>query len=351
MGHSVVGAACAWGVSPAQPTRCALPPTPASPPFPQPPAGGVVRDVAAWPADRRPTVVTIGSFDGVHRGHQALLDAARALAGDLGVATVVALTFDPFPRDVMSPGHGVPAIQSLADRAAALVARGADGVVVQTFSRAFSEVSAEDFAHDLLAHGLGAAGVVVGWDFRFGAGRRGDAALLRSALGVPVLSVPALEDPAEGPNRSPVSSTRIRGLVREGDVAGAARLIGRPHEVVGQVVRGDARGRDLGFPTANVVPETPLSPAAGVYAVRVDVGDGVWRDGVANHGVRPTVGVGAAPLEVHLFADPGDLYGRTLRVALVARLRGERRFPDLDALRAQIAQDVAAARDALAEAG
>lgn len=292
--------------------------------------------------DGRPVVVTVGNFDGVHRGHRALIDAARGLAGPSG--RVVAYTFDPSPRDVMRPGHGVPRIQSLEDRIRVLGEAGCDDVCVEAFSASFSRIEAEDWCDDILAGRFGAAGVVVGWDFRFGRGRRGDAALLRSRLTVPVRRVEAVSVDGEV-----VSSTRVRTLVEGGRVAEARTLLTRPHEVVGEVVRGDGRGRTIGVPTANVVVDTELVPAPGVYAVRLRTPDGAWRDGVANHGSRPTVGPTRGRLEVHLFDWTGDLYGARVRVAFLDRLREERRFPDVDALVTQIHQDAAAARRILAD--
>lgn len=302
-------------------------------------------DKVAWegsagvPRAWGPSVVTLGNFDGVHVGHQALIAAARRLAGPDGQVAV--LTFDPSPRDVLQPDHGVPAVQAGVDRVRRLLDRGVDRVVVEPFTRALSRWTADEFASEILGRRLRASGVVVGWDFRFGAQRAGDAALLRRVLGVPVEEVGAVE--VDG---AAVSSTRVRDVVRAGDLALATRLLGCAHELVGPVVHGDARGRTIGVPTANVAVRTPLRPPDGVYAVRATSGGRSW-DGVANLGGRPTVGDGAAPLEVHLLDADVDLYGQELVVGLVARLRGQRRFDGLDALRAQIAGDIVAAREVL----
>ena len=284
-------------------------------------------------------VVTIGTFDGVHRGHQALVARARALAGAEG--RVCAFTFDPSPRDVMRPDHGVPTIQSVDDRVAWLGRAGADDVLLEPFSLDYAQRSAEDFAHEVLRDRLGATGVVVGWDFRFGRGRGGGVDTLRAALDIPVVQVEAVEIAG-----APVSSTRIRQRVRDGDVSLAAQLLGRPHELVGTVVRGDGRGRTLGIPTANVRPDTELCPAPGVYAVRA-TWDGGAADGVANLGDRPTYGPTEGRLEVHLFDVDVDLYGRELRVGFVSRIRGEQRFDGVEALVAQIHDDIATARRVL----
>jgi riboflavin kinase/FMN adenylyltransferase len=303
----------------------------------------VWRGSEAVPSDRPVGAVTVGNFDGVHLGHRALLDAARVRADALG-GPVVVCTFHPPPRDVMAPGNGVLHVQTLDDRIDELGRQGADVVVVEPFTRELAGQPPEWFATEVLSRRLGAGAVVIGWDFRFGRGRAGDGALLRRTLDVPVDEVVAVE--VDG---APVSSTRVREAVAAGEVAAAARLLGRPHEVVGVVVPGDARGRRLGFPTANVAPDTALLPAPGVYAVRARVGDG-WVDGVANLGRRPTFDGEGLRLEVHLLDGAPDLYGQRLHTGFVARLRGEVAFPDVDALRAQIAVDVAAARAALGAA-
>lgn len=288
-----------------------------------------------------PTVVTIGNFDGVHLGHQALLATARSIAAPLG-ASVVAYTFDPLPRDVMAPGHGVARIQSLDDRVAELGRRGADAVVIEPFSRAYAAQEASWFTGEVLTRRLGALGAVVGWDFRFGHNRLGDADALRAAF-QHVAVLDALQHEGES-----VSSTRVRAAVNAGDMRVAAGFLGRLHDVVGEIIHGDARGRTIGFPTANVALPDTLLPPFGVYAVRAEL-DGRWLDGVANLGVRPTVDkAGRTSLEVHLLDFAGDVYGQTLRVGFVERLRGEQRFGSLDALVAQIGVDVAAARRVLA---
>ncbi len=300
----------------------------------------IVHDSSAWPADAPPTVVTIGNFDGVHLGHRELLTRTRALADAAG-ARAVAFTFDPAPRDVLRPDNAVQRIQRLEDRLALLLAHGIDHVVIEPFSTAYAARDAAWFAHEVLERRLRAAEVVVGWDFRFGKGRGGSAETLRDELSAPVEQIPALHLDGEV-----VSSSRIRHAVHAGDVGLAARLLGRPHEVVGEVVAGASRGRKLGFPTANVAPATALLPAAGVYAIRAWV-DGAAVPGVANLGSRPTFGGGEPTVEVHLLDWSGDLYGTTLRIAFVARLRDERRFASPEALVTQIGADVAAARAAL----
>ena len=302
--------------------------------------GTIVRGTTSW-QHAQPTIATIGNFDGVHLGHRALLAQTRALA-DVSGAAAIALTFDPAPRDLLRPGNPILRLQTLDDRARSLLEAGLDAVVIDPFDHALAGLEPSVFATKILRDRLRAVGIVIGWDFRFGRGRTGDADTLRSALGVPVISVPAQH--LEG---DVLSSSRIRQALVEGDVTSAARWLGRPHRVVGTVIHGDQRGRTLGFPTANVDPRTPLVPADGVYAVRVSAGELEHWPGVANVGVRPTFGPGRRGIEVHLLGFAGDLYGRVLAVDFVARLREERRFESSDALLRQIRTDAAAAEAAL----
>jgi riboflavin kinase/FMN adenylyltransferase len=286
-------------------------------------------------------VVTIGNFDGVHLGHRALLAAARQLAGG---GRVCAFTFNPSPRDVLAPpDKRQPLLQPIDERVDALLRCGADQVIVEPFDRAMAALEAADFCIEILDRRLGAAGVVVGWDFRFGHGRAGDAGVIERVLGLPVVQVGGVE--VDG---AVVSSSRVRRCLADGDVALAARLLGRPHDVAGVVEHGDQRGRTIGFPTANVGVTGGLVPANGVYAVRALVG-GVVRPGVANVGTRPTFQGTGVRVEVHLFGFAGDLYGAPIRVDFIERVREERPFPGLDALVAQIRADADVARAVLAE--
>lgn len=283
-------------------------------------------------------VVTIGNFDGVHLGHRALVQRAIAVAKARG-APSLAYTFHPAPRDVLRPNNGVLRIESLDDRVARLCALGVDHVVVEPFDHAFAAQSPQQFAQDVLVGRLRASALVVGWDFRFGRGREGTADGLRAWLAGPVeqLGAVALGDDV-------VSSSAIREAVLGGDVALAARLLGRPHLICGEVVHGEARGRELGFPTANLALSTPLVPANGVYAVQVRVDDAPrWWPGVCNIGARPTFDGHGRRVEVHLLAGGRDLYGRELRVSVVDRLRDERAFPSRETLIAQIDADCRAA--------
>ena len=303
------------------------------------------------PGTRR--IVTTGTFDGVHLGHQALLrwmvEEARAAS-----AETVVLTFDPHPRKVLfGEDCGLELIQSLEQRAAALEATGLDHLVVQPFDRAFSRQHPVDFVRDVLVNGLGSTTVVVGHDHRFGAGREGDEELLRECgetYGFEVTHIPPhIEDEIT------VSSTKVRQRLHDGDVASAAALMGRPFCWSGAVVRGDGRGRSLGFPTANLDATEPdqILPGAGVYAAEVN-----WMDNpndspqraMVHIGLRPTFDAeGAAPrVEVHLLG-PGnpDLYGATLDLSFIARLRDVEKFDSPDDLIAQLHRDAQAARSHL----
>lgn len=291
----------------------------------------------------RGCAVAIGNFDGVHLGHRRLFEVARELAGARG-ASAAALTFEPHPARVLKPQVAPPLLTPLARKLELLEACRLDAAVVQPFDRAYAATDAAEFvARDLVGH-LGAVEVVVGHDFTAGRGRtRVDG--LRALLGehgarLTVVDPVALDGLV-------VSSTKIRELLLEGNVEAAAQLLARPHDVEGTVERGAGRGRGLGFATANVHPEAML-PAHGVYAVRAEVA-GARYDAVANVGVKPTVQRdGKVSLEAHLFDTDGrDLYGERLRVSFVARLRDERRFASLDALRVQIAADAAQARAVL----
>jgi len=288
-------------------------------------------------------VVTIGNFDGVHLGHRALVHTARERA-DASGADAVAMFFDPHPAAFFRPETAPLLLTTTARRAELLRDAGVDRVDVRTFDEAFSSLDAGAFA-DLLAE-LETVAVVVGPDFHFGSGRSGNVTSLRElgeARGFEVL----VEEPVTFEGEL-VSSTRTRRCLEWGDVTSAARLLTRPHDVDGRVVKGDQRGRTIGFPTANLDCDPVLLPADGVYAVRAAI-DGRVVGGVANLGVRPTFEAGRS-VEVHFLDFEGDLYERTLRVAFVARVRPEKRFDGADALVAQIREDVEEARSILEDA-
>lgn len=284
-----------------------------------------------------------GNYDGVHLGHQALLRSATSFAQANGLLTSV-LTFDPHPGTFLGAAEK-PVLTMQPRRAELLRAAGADRVHVQHFTHAFAALSPEDFIATLLERG--ARALVVGPDFRFGKMRAGDVNLLEQLgqqRGFSVLIEPPVLLDGER-----VSSSAVREALSAGNVLRATKLLGRVHEMQGKVVVGDRRGRSLGFPTANVAPDSVLPPADGVYAVLVrDLGahERVLHRGVANLGTRPTFGAGRS-VEVHLFDFEGDLYDRELRVGFVARIRGEQRFSGVEELRRQIEHDCDRARELL----
>jgi riboflavin kinase/FMN adenylyltransferase len=297
----------------------------------------------AWrsvPPEWKGGVVALGNFDGVHRGHQALLARARAQAASLG-APVVAFTFEPHPRGFFVPDTGPFRLTLLPAKTRLLAGHGVQAVLAQRFDESFAALPAASFIEDVLRKGLGARHVVCGYDFTFGARRSGNVEMLRAegkahGFGVTVL------DPVTHEGEI-YSSTRIREALRHGWARDAAGLLGHGWEIEGTVELGDQRGRTIGFPTANVALGEHLRPRFGVYAVRALV-DGTWRNGVANLGKRPTFGKLQENFEVHLFDFTGDLYGKILRVALIDFIRAEMKFSGLDQLKAQIAADGERAR-------
>jgi riboflavin kinase/FMN adenylyltransferase len=308
----------------------------------------VVDDWRAVPQAWRGAVVALGNFDGVHRGHQALLARAGELARHEGAAVVV-LTFEPHPRAFFVPNTGPFRLTLLPAKVRLLAGQGVAAVLAQRFDAAFAALPAESFVRDVLIGGLGVRHVVCGYDFTFGARRGGNVERLREygtalGFGVEVL------DPVMREGEI-YSSTGIREALRLGMVDEAADLLGRPWEIEGVVELGDRRGRTIGFPTANVALGDHLRPRFGVYAVRAGIeenGAMAWRAAVANLGRRPTIGKTIENFEVHIFAYDGDLYGRTLRTQFIEFIRPEMKFAGLDVLKAQIAADAAAARKILA---
>ena len=295
------------------------------------------------------TAVTIGAYDGVHLGHRALLRDLSQRAADAGLSTVV-VTFDRHPAGVVRPASAPLQLTDLEQKLELLGACGVDRTLVIAFDRARADETAEDFVKEVLVDTLNARLVVVGEDFHFGHGRKGNVALLRelgAGHGFEVVGEALTDD-----GRDPVSSTRIRTLVAEGDVAGAARLLGRPHEVRGPVVRGDGRGGpELGFPTANLqIGDDIALPADGIYAGHFTRADGTAHPAAISVGRRPTfyeAGTSPVLVEAYLLHFDGDLYGEPARVSFVSRLRGDRRFESVDALIAQMHRDAADAERAL----
>ncbi|WP_152044638.1 bifunctional riboflavin kinase/FAD synthetase [Aureimonas psammosilenae] len=287
-------------------------------------------------------VVAIGNFDGIHRGHQAVLEAAKALAAEKRVPALC-LTFEPHPRSVFQPDRPVPRLTPPPVKARLLEALGFDAVVEHPFDRAFASLSAEDFVQEILVDCLGATHVVVGFDFQYGARRGGNAQTLHAEgarHGFGVTAIEAFADEGGGP----VSSSRIREDLGRGDVAAAAALLGYRWMVEATVIGGQKLGRQLGYPTANMaLPENGLL-AHGIYAVRFRRPGGDLLDGVASYGRRPTFDNGAALFETYLFDFVGDLYGETCDVSVFARLRGEEKFDGVEALIRQMDKDAAEAR-------
>ncbi len=305
----------------------------------------VLRHFENVPGDARGGVVLLGNFDGVHRGHQAVIGAAAEEAARLG-APLVVVTFEPHPRRFFRPDDPPFLLTSFRSKVIQLAALGVDVLLVLRFDRAVSQMSAEDFANKVLIGGLAPRQITIGYDFHFGNQRRGNPAMLKQ-LAEPVGIAVKVIEPVATADGEVYSSTRIREYLSGGKPGHAAALLGRPFEIEGRVERGDQRGRTIGFPTANLSLGSYLRPAYGVYAVRAGLGDGEateWVNGVANLGVRPTVDGQKMLFEIHLFDFDRDIYGQHLRVALIEYIRPERRFAGLDALRAQIAEDAAAAR-------
>jgi riboflavin kinase / FMN adenylyltransferase len=296
------------------------------------------------PGPRSPSLVAIGNFDGVHRGHQAVIAQAVRVAREASLVPLV-LTFDPHPSLVLGRG-ALPALTSL-ERKVELLCRQSDdlSVVVEPFTLELSRTEPAEFAERLLVDALGARVVLVGENFRFGRARSGDLARL-GELGAG-LGFRALSATLEADARGPLSSTRIRASLALGALGEVEALLGRPHALTGRVIAGQGRGRTIGVPTANLTDIGEAAPPHGVYAVLVDhEQDGVFTalaGGVANFGVRPTLGAGPS-FEVHLFDTTRDLYGQELRVHLIQRLRDEQKFSNLDELVAQISRDIQAAR-------
>jgi len=297
--------------------------------------------------DARGAAIALGNFDGVHRGHQAVIASARAAAEETGAALGV-LVFEPHPRRFFKPDAAPFRLQTSAQRARALAVAGVDEVFEIGFDAALANSTDREFAERLLRDCIGVTHVSVGADFRFGRGRMGDASSLR-ALGEELgFSVDAVA-PVGGAAK--ISSTLVRDAIAAGDMKQAADLLGRPWAIEGEVARGFARGRELGMPTANVPLGDYVRPRLGVYATRVDLGDGVLLPAVTSIGVNPTVGELPTPLlEAHLLDFSGDLYGRRIEVELIAFLRDEAKFSDLETMKAQMRQDALDARRALISA-
>ncbi len=300
-------------------------------------------------AAARPCAVTIGAYDGVHTGHRLVIDRVRHAAAEQGLASAV-VTFDRHPASVVRPESAPPLLTDLDQKLELLAGTGVDYVLLVHFDRERSEETAEDFVREVLVNCLDVKAVVVGHDFHFGYKRRGSVPLLQDMGSELGFDVTGLRLFSGGLGRDPISSTRIRGLLADGAVGEAASLLGRPHQVRGIVAHGDKRGRELGYPTANVsVPESIALPADGVYAGWYTRPDGVRRPAAISIGRRPTFyrDAGLSLLEVHLLGFDGDLYDEQARVDFVAHLRSQARFESAQALIDQMGRDVATTRQVL----
>ncbi|MBF0135291.1 MAG: riboflavin biosynthesis protein RibF [Magnetococcales bacterium] len=300
----------------------------------------IMRGIQNLPEDFRGAVVTIGNFDGVHLGHHAVFLTLRELARHHD-AKAVAITFEPHPKRLLFPAGAPPRITGLRGKARRMGQHGVDGMFVVRFTPEVAALRPDHFVDRFLVEALQAREVLVGFNFRFGAGGKGTFALLQdlgNRYGFGVHRQEACQ--IEGIT---VSSTRVREFVQSGDFAMAERLLGNPFEIEGRVVHGRSRGRGLGFPTANFRLDGLLHPPPGVYVVEALV-NGVWLAAVANLGDNPTFGGEGLRLEVHMLVPCGDLYRQVLRIRFRKRLRDEIHFPDPGALRARITRDVAEAR-------
>lgn len=305
----------------------------------------LIRHCGELPPDLKGCVVALGNFDGVHKGHQAVILTAKRIAAETG-APLAVMSFEPHPRSVFRPDQPPFRLTPFRVKARLIEALGTDLLIMQHFDRDFAAMTALEFVGGILVCGLAARHVVVGYDYVFGKNRQGTGALLQKMAdegNFGFTSVP----PEIGPDGDVYSSTRVREFLVGGRPAEAAKLLGHYWEIEGRVEHGDARGRTIGFPTANLVLGEYQRPATGVYAVRagIDLGGATeWHDGVANFGRRPTFDKTDEILEVHLLDAKLDLYGRHLRVALIEHLRPEYKFASIDELKARIQADAAAAR-------
>ena len=301
----------------------------------------IVRGLDSVPPDVGPSAVALGTFDGVHLGHRAILGTALARARAAGIQSV-ACTFDRHPMEVLHPDRAPRPITTLEERFALIGEAGIDALVVLAFTPELAAIEPEAFVKDVLLARLRAREIVVGYNHRFGRGARGDTRLLEELAGR--LGFRAHVVPPMTVDGAAVSSSEIRAALQRGDVTGASRGLGRPYTITGRVTTGAGRGRTLGFPTANIAPDRPLLVARGVYLGKVAVDDRAHA-AVVNVGVRPTFGEDTLAVEAHLLDFTGDLYEREVQLAFLERLRDEMRFPSVEELKAQVFRDIAAARE------
>ena len=306
----------------------------------------IVRDWRGLAGALKGAAVAVGAFDGVHRGHQAVIAGAREAAERLG-APLGVVSFDPHPRRWFQPEAAPFRLMQPEQMAAALGPLGVDRLYLLPFDGEMAAMSDREFAERVLSASLGVRHAAVGFDFTFGKGRSGSPEALRAygeSMGFTVSVTPRIDDP----DGLKLSSSAVREALKAGDMARATAILGRPFAIRGEVIHGDKRGRTIGVPTANIEMGDYMRPAYGVYATRTRLEDGRIVDGVASLGVRPMFQVEKPLLEVWLFDFDGDLYGQTVETQLIAFLRGEERFDSLEALKARIDADAAAAKVILA---
>jgi riboflavin kinase/FMN adenylyltransferase len=304
----------------------------------------VIHDLSELRRPLKNPVLTIGNFDGVHRGHLALFDKVKERAKAINGHSVV-MTFDPHPVKVMKPGNGPPLITPIEQKLELISNAGIDVILCLSFTLEFASISAEDYVQDILVDKVGVKEIVVGYDYTFGRKRQGNVTLLRE-MGEKLGFRVHLMDPVHLDD-TVVSSTSIRELVQEGNLSDAKKFLGRDYQISGTVIKGkDRGGRLLGFPTANLASVDELIPKRGVYAVTVLVNDQTW-NGVTNIGYNPTFGDDALTVEAHLLDFSEDIVGKTIKIKFVKRLRDEKTFDDVKELSDQIARDIEQAREVL----
>jgi riboflavin kinase / FMN adenylyltransferase len=296
----------------------------------------IVRGLKSFSSQFTNPVLTLGNFDGVHLGHQAIFKKVVERAKELG-GTSIAFTFEPHPLKVLAPERSPMLLNTFHGKMKLFAEAGIDVVICASFTRVFADQNPEDFAREVLHEKIGVREVYVGYDYAFGKGREGSIESLKKMGQVYGFHVGVVEAVQE--KGVIVSSSVIRDLISSGRMEAAASLLGRNYAVEGEVVHGSHRGHTLGFPTANLHTANELLPAYGVYAVVARI-DGRLLKGVASIGVRPTFDTGPVSIEVYLFAFQGELYGKQMEVSFVHRIRGEEKFPDADALVRQIRKDV-----------
>jgi len=290
------------------------------------------------------SVITLGNFDGVHLGHQELVRMVIRRAKETGAASMV-VTFRPHPLKILAPEKCPPLISIYEEKIKLFESLGIDVLVKIPFTVEFSAMTPEDFVKNILCDTLGAIEIFVGCNYRFGRARQGDVQTLRRLGERYGFAVREVEQVSLG--GEVISSTKIRTLLREGEVEHAARLLGRIYAITGIVVKGDGRGKGLGFPTANIAPKHAIIPSDGVYAVRLSVRDRLY-DGIANIGMRPTFNKKVLAIEVHVFDFDEDIYGEDISLYFIRKIREEKKFKNVDALVGQIRSDIEIAKDILA---